>query len=70
MYGIRKVKTFHGVKYAVVNLKTKNVLGKDGKTTKFFSKEIDVVETKDKVLVFDFTLEGLQQAREWKAQLK
>jgi hypothetical protein len=71
-YGVRKVKTFNGLKYGVVDLRTQDLVANKDEAPKFYAKEIDVAETKNSknswgiVLQFDLTEEGLGQAREWK----
>lgn len=63
--GIRKVKTWYGTKYGVVNLDAKPVITFENgvKKTKYKSTEIDVLESKNGLLLFPLTSEGLKEAK-------
>lgn len=64
MKGIRKVKTWHGLNYGIVNLNTKPVFSPRGKLL-YTPKEIDVLSSENGPLLFPYTKEGLAKAKEF-----
>ncbi|MEL3959447.1 hypothetical protein NST17_20050 [Caldifermentibacillus hisashii] len=76
-FGLRKVKTWNGLKWGVVDLLSKDVFhtrSKDEKEVLLFrSSEIDVIEytldKKDYVALFPLTHEGYIQAKQLQVSL-
>jgi hypothetical protein len=63
MKSIRIIKTWHGLRYGIVNLNTKPVFSPKGKLL-YKSKEIDVLSSESGPLLFSYNKEGLQKAKE------
>jgi hypothetical protein len=68
--GIRKVKTFNGLKYGVIDVNTKlNLDVKKGEKPKYTVNDVDVIEVKNGIALFDYNEDGLNKARKLKTEL-